>query len=95
MDLTPASRKQMNEYIQNFDLQDSSRWKDDYYQQRADILSLIHISSLPKQYNKLHNEALSDVSNGFRGRRVCRGGKIFELRSTIKAKVPCFSSPAA
>ena len=37
MDLTPASRKQMNEYIQNFDIQDSSRWKDDYYQQRADI----------------------------------------------------------
>nr|WP_302568336.1 transposase [Culturomica massiliensis] len=28
----------------------------------------------------LHNEALSDVSNGFRGRRVCHGGKVFELR---------------
>ena len=28
----------------------------------------------------LHNETRGDVSNGFRGRRVCHGGKVFELR---------------
>lgn len=28
----------------------------------------------------LHNEACGDVSNGFRDRRVCHGGKVFELR---------------
>ena len=27
----------------------------------------------------LHNETRGDVSNGFRGRRVCHGGKVFEL----------------
>ena len=38
------------------------------------------LESLMLSERSLHNEALSDVSNGFRGRRVCHGGKIFELR---------------
>ena len=38
------------------------------------------LESLMLSERSLHNEALSDMSNGFRGRRVCHGGKIFELR---------------
>ena len=38
------------------------------------------LESLMLSERSLHNEALSDVSNGFRGRRLCHGGKIFELR---------------
>ncbi len=38
------------------------------------------LESLMLSERSLHNEALSDVSNGFRSRRVCHGGKIFELR---------------
>ena len=38
------------------------------------------LESLMLTERSLHNETLSDVSNGFRGRRVCHGGKVFELR---------------
>ena len=38
------------------------------------------LESLMVSERSVHNEQHSDVSNGFRGRRVCHGGKIFELR---------------
>ena len=38
------------------------------------------LESLMVSERCVHNEALSDVSNGFRDRRVCHAGKVFELR---------------
>lgn len=38
------------------------------------------LESLMLSERALHNETRGDVSNGFRGRRVCHGGKVFELR---------------
>ena len=38
------------------------------------------LESLMLSERDLHNETRGDVSNGFRGRRVCHGGKVFELR---------------
>ncbi len=37
------------------------------------------LESLMLSERRLHNESASDVSNGFRDRRVCHGGKVFEL----------------
>ena len=38
------------------------------------------LESLMLSERRLYNTEQSDVSNGFRGRRVCQGGKVFELR---------------
>lgn len=38
------------------------------------------LESLMISERRFHNEELSDVSNGYRDRRVCHGGKVFELR---------------
>ena len=38
------------------------------------------LESLMRSERSLHNSEHQDVSNGFRGRRVCHGGKVFELR---------------
>ena len=37
------------------------------------------LESLMLSERRVHNESASDVSNGFRDRRVCHGGKVFEL----------------
>ena len=39
------------------------------------------LESLMLSERDLHNETRGDVSNGFRGRRVCHGGKVFELQT--------------
>ena len=38
------------------------------------------LESLMLSERSLHNTAHEDVSNGYRDRRVCHGGKVFELR---------------
>ena len=38
------------------------------------------LESLMLSERGLHNEAHGEVSNGYRCRRVCSGGKVFELR---------------
>lgn len=38
------------------------------------------LESLMKGERNLHNEQTNDVSNGYRPRRVCHSGKIFELQ---------------
>lgn len=38
------------------------------------------LESLMLSERSLHNAETEDVSNGYRGRRVCHGGKVFELR---------------
>ena len=39
------------------------------------------LESLMLSERALHNETRGDVSNGFRGRRVCHDGKVFELQT--------------
>ena len=48
VDLTPASRQQMETNITNIDLQEQSRWKDDYAHQRsqANIFDLIDFENV-------------------------------------------------
>ena len=38
------------------------------------------LESLMKSERNLHNEQTCDVSNGYRHRRVCHSGKLFELQ---------------
>lgn len=38
------------------------------------------LESLMLSERSLYNAEQSDVNNGFRGRRVCQGGKVFDLR---------------
>ena len=38
------------------------------------------MESLMKSERDIHNEQTNDVSNGFRDRRVCHNGKMFEIK---------------